>query len=400
MSYDYTLLADISGRVGGSFYIFDSELFEHNYRAFRESLRHYYQNADVAYSFKANYMPELGRILNDLGGIGEVVSRLEYDIARRNLPPNRLIFNGPVKREEDVRYCIASGSRLNIDSFNEIKYLEDLSESFDHIEVGLRVSFSLEGRTSRFGFCCDNGDLEKAVKRLQAIGNVTVNGIHSHLSTREKSLALFASRSRKMIELANRISPSRPVKSINVGGGFFGQIPAAMREQFPPDLPSFDDYASTIGGIFHREYGDHGPRLIIEPGISLIGNTMVLVAEVLEIRERQDIKYALLDTSINVVNPTHSTARRCFSIVPRQALSEPGHDRYVLVGNTCMEHDVIDASYEGRLQRGDFVVFPNRGAYSNNYTPPFIMPSAAIVSPSGVIYKERDGVESILATYR
>ena len=400
MSYDYALLADISGRVGGSFYIFDSDLFESNYRAFRDSLHQYYANADVAYSFKANYMPALGRILDDLGGMGEVVSRLEYDIARRHLPPDRVIFNGPVKRAEDVKHCLASGSRLNIDSFNEIEYLEALSESFDHIEVGLRVSFSLEGRTSRFGFCSDNGDLEKAIERLQGIGNVTVNGIHSHLSTREKSLTLFASRSRRMIELAERISPSRPLESINVGGGFFGEIPPAMRDQFPADLPSFDDYARTIGRIFQQEYGEQGPRLIIEPGISLVGDTMVLVAEVIEIRERQGIRYALLDTSINVVNPTHSTARRCFTIVPRQVLREPGHDRYVLVGNTCMEHDVIDAGYAGRVQRGDFVVFPNRGAYSNNYTPPFIMPPVAIVSPRGVIHKERDDVESVLATYR
>lgn len=203
-----------------------------------------------------------------------------------------------------------------------------------------------------------------------------------------------------MIELAEHISPSHPLDFINVGGGFFGEIPASMRDQFPTRIPTFDEYASTIGDIFLQAYGSQGPRLIIEPGISLVGNTMALVAEVIEVRKRQGIGYALLDTSINVVNPTRSAARRCFSVVHRQAEAVHGRERYVLVGNTCMEHDVIDPEYEGQLQRGDFLVFPNRGAYSNNYTPPFIMPSPAIVSLQGEIIKDRDSVDTVLAPYR
>ena len=72
---------------------------------------------------------------------------------------------------------------------------------------------------------------------------------------------------------------------------------------------------------------------------------------------------------------------------------------YKIVGNTCMEHDVIIEEYIEDCECGDFLMFENRGAYSSVLTLAFIMPSPPITGMNEAIYKIRDDVNFVLAVY-
>ena len=132
MNYTYDFLKKTSLKVGGAFYVFDKNKFIANYQHFRSSIKKYYKNSKVAYSFKANYMPIIGQLLNNIEGIGEVVSRLEYDIALKHLKANKVIFNGPIKTKNDITYALVNGSMINLDSFYEIDFLEDIASNLNH----------------------------------------------------------------------------------------------------------------------------------------------------------------------------------------------------------------------------------------------------------------------------
>ncbi|EWH00869.1 hypothetical protein Q427_17070 [Halomonas sp. BC04] len=127
---------------------------------------------------------------------------------------------------------------------------------------------------------------------------------------------------------------------------------------------------------------------------------MCLVAPVVETRQRRGGWQALLDTGINSLNATRSATRPSLRVVSSSlsAIGDVPRD-YRLVGNTCMEHDIICESFMGCLDIGDFVVFENRGAYSLNYTPPFIVPCPAVVDFQGRLLKRAESPDDILASY-
>ncbi|WP_181872718.1 hypothetical protein [Billgrantia montanilacus] len=401
MSPDHAFLASVSHRVGGAFYLFDARKFQDNYLDLRDQLRRHWPKTELAYAMKANYMPPIGRVLAELDGWAEVVSAFEYQIARASLPGDRIIFNGPVKREQDLRMALDDSSQVNLDSFREIQLLKKIAPEFDHVEVGLRVSFDFPELASRFGFEVETGELDKALMALDTIPGVEVVELHCHATRRQLGVADPVERVERLCSLAGDLMHRHPIRSINIGGGLLGDMPSSLREQFPYAVPSLAEYADAIGrALIHRSPAA-SMRLVVEPGTSMVANTMCLVAPVVETRQRRGGWQALLDTGINSLNATRSAARPSLRVVSSSlsVIGDAPRD-YRLVGNTCMEHDIICESFMGCLDIGDFVVFENRGAYSLNYTPPFIVPCPAVVDFQGRLLKRAESPDDILASYR
>jgi diaminopimelate decarboxylase len=395
---DFNILGMLSQKMGNSFYIFSNRLFEQNYIRFSENLKKHYKNSHVAYAVKANYMPEILRCLSTLNGSAEVVSNFEYDVARMFFDGREIIFNGPVKSEVDIKRAIQEGSSVNIDSWYQIESIKNLSKNLPSINIGVRYNSSEVFPDCRFGFNAENGDLAHAVEILKSINNVRITSLHSHYSSSDKSPSFFEKRARKSIQLHKELNLT-DLQTINVGGGFMGNLPDDLLAQFGGMNYSFESYAEILGRSFSDEYGEHGPRLVIEPGVSLIGDTMKLVAKVLEIKEMHGTSYAVLDTSINVLNPTRSKVTPSCSSFSSNKSETKDRREYTLVGNTCMETDILVQNFKGTLSTGDFIVFDNRGAYSNNFTPAFIMPQPGIVTTEGKVVKQPDDIHSILNTY-
>ncbi|NWN83865.1 MAG: alanine racemase [Halomonas sp.] len=399
---DYTFLSSVSRRVGGAFYLFDAQQFRDNYVDLRDRIRRHWPNTELAYAMKANYMPSIGRLLVELKGWAEVVSTFEYRVARASLPGERIIFNGPIKSEQDLRAALEAGSQINLDSFREILLLEKIATRFERIEVGLRVCFDFPDLASRFGFEVDSGELDEALIALEAIPGVEVVGLHCHATRRPLGVADPVERIERLCGLAERLLPRHPIRTINIGGGLLGDMPTSLKHQFAYSIPSLAEYAEAIGRAFLRCSPAASMRLIVEPGTSMVANSMVLIAPVVETRRRRDGWQALLDTSINSLNPTRSGIRPSLRVVSSSpSSSQTGRVArdYRLVGNTCMENDVLCEGVTGPLEAGDFVIFENRGAYSLNYTPPFIVPCPAVVDDQGRLLKRADSAETILASY-
>lgn len=400
MRLDHTLLTAVSQRVGGAFYLFDDQRFQDNYQDLRDGLRREWPRVEVAYAMKANYMPAIGDLLDELDGWAEVVSRFEYEVARRSLPGDRVIFNGPIKREDDLRLAFASGSLVNIDSFAEIEALRRVAPSFDRLPVGLRLCFESPHLVSRFGFEVESGELDRALQECEVIDNLEVVALHYHATCRQRGVDDLADRVTQLCRVAEMLLPRHPIQTLDIGGGLLGDMPEALKEQFPFPVPAMADYVAAIGEAMRRCSPTPSMRLVVEPGVSMVANTMCLVARVMEVRARRQGWQALLDTSVNSVSPTRSGTRPVLEAVTASPRDGAKSSRYRLVGNTCMEHDVISESFPGPLEEGDFIVVANRGAYSLNYTPPFIVPSPAVVDRRGRVLKRADDHHSLLASYR
>ncbi|MFC1881324.1 decarboxylase [Thermodesulfobacteriota bacterium] len=404
---NYGKLNTIAGKAGNSFYIFDRKRLEDNYLCFRNAFQQIYPPTAVAYAYKANYAPFAVKTIDHLGGMAEVVSTMEYDIAlKAGVSPERIIFNGPVKSPQDISRALQQGAILNLDSHYELDIIKQLNHQNDTFRkrskgVGLRINFPLPGKEkSRFGF--DTGILPEIRNKIAELKNTYLRGIHCHFSTRDKSPANYRLIAEELIRQAEILFPDSQPEYIDTGGGFFGNMPEELKMNFNVPIPPPEKYAEALAGTFSRHYGNRGPQLIIEPGVSLIADAMQFVARVIDIKKIQDSWLAITSGSTHHVKPTGGKSLQPFKVVSQHP-DQPERELKI-TGHTCMEADILHAGFKGKLGKGDFLVYPNKGAYTIVFKPQFIhyAPPVVEIDESGepVFLRQAETIDDILSTYR
>lgn len=165
-----------SNKNENSIFLISRKEFDNNVAGLNRAIDRHWKNTLVGYSVKSNGMPWVLKYMKEQGFYAEVVSDDEYNLAKAcGYPINQIIYNGIAKEEESFKEAVAGGAIVNIDSWREVRWVKELPSDVQK-NVGLRVNFDLEkmcpGQTaggkegSRFGISYENGDLEKAVKRL------------------------------------------------------------------------------------------------------------------------------------------------------------------------------------------------------------------------------------------
>jgi diaminopimelate decarboxylase len=412
MELSWQILARLEQEYGESFYLLDFDKFQKNYQEFLEAFRSIYPNSNLGYSYKTNYTPKLCQYVNSIGGYAEVVSRLEYDLAIRiGVPPSRIIFNGPLKFREDIEKAIAADSIINLDSLREVSIVKDLAQSLPderQFAVGLRCNFDISSnKISRFGFDVEGGELEYAFNQLKQLKNCSVEGLHCHFSTSERSIDSYALRTQKMLSLCDFLYQKHQPKFINLGGGFFGKMSEYLRKQFDYYIPSYQEYAEVIASQFADRFSHKSsPELILEPGVAVVADIMKFVSKVVGVKTVRSRKLALVTGSIQNVKPTLNSKNlptkvyRNDKSFSQERLAAPVD----LVGYTCMEHDCLYQEYPEDIAVDDYVVFDNVGAYTIVFKPPFIRSSPPIISYNSSLnkyelLKRRESFEDLFATY-
>ena len=408
MTPTHEALERLAAAHGDAFWLLDARRFEANCVAFRDAFRRRWPRTQLAYSYKTNYLPRLCRIVQALGGWAEVVSGMEYDLARRlGVPADRILFNGPGKPTADLERALLDGAVVNLDAPREVALVEAAARraAGRPLAVGLRCTFDPgDGSTSRFGFDADGDELAAALARLRRVPGCRVVGLACHFVTRTRSVDDYARIADRMATLATAHFPDAPPAMLDLGGGFLSPMPPALARQFPFPVPSWDAYADAIGArLAARWPGGDGPELVLEPGMTVVADAMRFVARVVDVRHLRGRRLAVVAGSVYDVKPTKSPRNLPMTVVgPGIATGEDG-DPVDVVGCTCMEDDRLFAGHRGGIAAGDFVVFENVGAYSLVLRPPFIRPCPPVleVGPDGAarVVKRGERLDDVIATH-
>jgi len=389
---------NIEAKFGSPFYIFDEAAFRKNYDDIVNAFGGRYEKFILAYSYKTNYIPYLCGIIKSKGGFAEVVSRLEYDLALKvGQEPKKIVFNGPVKHYEDVELALGNHSIVNLDSWSEIDHVAEYAAKNPNeaVQVGLRINIGLSDnkgqshiqeqlKVGRFGFDPSNQNLEKVLSRLASIGNVTVNSLHGHTSTTDRSAWCYQVITETLCRIASRFIPET-VEYINIGGGIFGYIPPDMRWT---KTPSFDDYADVVCKVLkdNEWVQRRRPYLMLEPGVAMVANTLSFVTKVISTKSIQGRLFVTVDGSAYNVKPTFHKINQPHQIIKQNDSSQ--QDTFDVVGSTCMEKDyLLTEVTDARPETGDFIKIDNVGAYTVVLTPPFINPAPPVLVKTSKGYK-------------
>lgn len=378
-----TNMQQLCETVGNAFYMLDSKQFRTNYEELKREFVKIYPNFNIAYSYKTNYTPKLCKIVNELGGFAEVVSDMEMEIALRiGVKPENIIWNGPFKCAKKVEQLLIMGGTVNIDSEYEIAMISEIAEKYQNhkLNIGIRVNFEInDGVVSRFGFDIESDDFKKALSLFDRYKNLHLIGLQCHFATR--NLETWKLRVEGMISLIGRLGIIP--EHIDLGGGLFGKMTESLKNQFDSEIPTYKQYAETVAPAFAEYFKDmeNKPLILIEPGSALVGDCMRFASKVINIKNIRGKSIATLLGSVYNINPTLNKKN------PPIEVYSMGNEQNEYAdldfgGFTCIESDYLYRHYNGKLAKGDMVVFGNVGSYSIVLKPPFILPNFPIIDVS------------------
>lgn len=406
----YAGLQTIEQRGASAFYFLDVEKLKHNYQQFHQAFVGEYEHCQIAYSFKTNYTPMVCQTLKSLGCWAEVVSSMEYDIATGvvGYPPQQVIINGPVHEPAFIERALLEGALINVDGWYLLDQVAQICAAHpgQQFRIGIRLTYAIaEGGVSRFGIESSDDNLQRLAQWQNAVSNCRIVGFHSHFSNSSRSLVSFDARINGLLSAIERFFTGGKPEFINIGGGFFGQMPATLAAQYGEQLPDFGAYAKLIGKLIGNRFnGSEVPKLLLEPGTAVVANAMVFVCKVIDVKQVAGKTLALVNGSNHNVNHKWQGESLPIQLVRQNPKSSSGSDPgcFDIVGNTCIEKDRLCSDIPGPVDIGDYVIFQYMGGYSNVLKQPFINPCQPVYGWQNqqlTELKRQETVADILATY-
>lgn len=330
----------------------------------------------IGYSVKTNNHPMVLKMALENGTYAEVVSAEEYNLAiKSGFFADHIIVNGPQKTERLVKECIENESILNLDNFEDIRILKNHLQSGGierTLRIGLRVNFNIEKycgsemktEESRFGISTENGDLQKAIEILKALG-INHFGLHYNFSSKTRGIHIYEAIASETVSLVKKYHLVDSLVFVDIGGGFFGG-------QVVPGKPIMEDYANAVLPTLSKVLDMKKVKLIIEPGSSVISTAVDYLMKVLNVRDIRGVKIVTTDGSDLDMNPFRFD-REPKRIDFDRTKTREVEGKQVIAGATCMENDIIFIEEnKPAYQKDDYIFCRYIGGYSISFNNHFI----------------------------
>lgn len=367
---------EIVEEFGSPLYIFDEATIRGMCREFVDNFRRFYPQTEIEYSTKAFSNPAVLKIIEGEGLHIDVVTGGELAFAlAADFPAEKINFHGNNKVRDELREAVqADIGRITIDSFHEIELLNEVAGELGKTQaVNLRLSPSIDPHThrltttgvldSKFGFSIETGDAEKAVDAALSQPNLDVKGLHFHLGSPLFELEPYEEAIEYVCAFAARMKwvHHLDMQDFSPGGGMaIGYLSSKLP-------PSIADYAETITNSLKAactKYGLAEPRLIIEPGRSIVGRAGVAVYTVGGIKRIPSVRtYVSIDGGMgdNIRPALYDAEYEVMSV------DDPLGDhvqKVTIAGKFCESGDVLARDVDlPELNTDDLLALPASGAY-------------------------------------
>ena len=389
---------ELAAEFGTPLHVYDEDTLRGMCRAFVEEFTSRYSNTKVVYASKAFINPALARIINEEGLGLDVVSGGELAIANAvGFPTENIYFHGNNKGADELELALDSSiGRVVIDSFYELDLLNELSKRRGVTQdVMLRLSPNIDAHThahtttgildTKFGFSIETGHGAEAIRRTLAASNLNLIGLHFHLGSPIFEMEPYSLAIDTVLTYAAQFKDEGlRMQEFSPGGGFaIGYV----RSQLPPPI---SDYAQVITSLVRERCNDLGfgePKLIVEPGRSIVGRAGVTLYSVGAIKDIPTVrKYVSVDGGMgDNIRPALYDAS--YEAVVSNRMSDPPQETITLAGKCCESGDILirDISLPV-LETGDIVAMPSSGAYTSSMASNY----NAIPRPAIVMVKDGD----------
>ena len=383
---------------GTALYVFDEADLRGRMEEYREGLRSCYPNSDVLYASKAFLNKEVLRIANEEGMCLDVSGGGELAFARAvGFPLERVFVHGNNKTERELREAISAGvGRIVLDTRIELGRVSRIAGELGVTQkVLMRITPGVEADTheyiktgcedSKFGFTMLDDFAFRCVADVLAAPNVDLVGFHCHIGSQIFALHSFAEAVRVMVEFAARVRDEYGlvIEDLDMGGGLGIAYVAGDEPSAIGDFTRFLAQAVMESCI---ERAMPLPRLLVEPGRSLVANAGCTLYTVGVLKTLPNIrKYVGIDGGMSD-NIRTALYHADYEAVIANRADEPRTEIVTLCGKHCESGDAV--VLDGSLQHpelGDVVCVFATGAYC------YTMASTYNGQPRPAIVFVRDG---------
>ena len=384
---------ELAEEYGTPVYVFDEATLRNRCRSFVQEFGRRSPGAQVLYASKAYINPALARIFAEEGLGLDVVSGGELAIAQgADFPLERVYFHGNNKTPEELTYAVAQRiGRVVVDSFHEMDLLDRIAADAGTVQdILIRVSPGIDPHThaytttgitdSKFGFSIQTGHAAEAVRKALAASHLKLRGLHFHLGSPIFELEPYQAATELVLKFAAGFrEEGLELQEFSPGGGF---AIAYTRDQRPPAVA---DYAEAIVSSLNSTCDQLGlpvPKLIVEPGRSIVGPAGVALYRIGAIKDIPGVrKYVSVDGGMGD-NIRPALYQAVYEVVSAGKVNQEPGEKVTIAGKYCESGDLLASDIMlPPAEPGDIIAIPAAGAYcpsmASNYNlnprPPIVL---------------------------
>lgn len=323
--------------------------------------------ATVYYAVKANPAAEILTMLKEKDINFDIASRYELDrVLSLGIAPDRISFGNTIKKSKDVRYFYEKGVRLYAtDSEADIRNIAKAAPgSRIYVRILTEGTFTADWPLSR-KFGCQTDMAMDLIILARDLGLIPY-GISFHVGSQQRDIGAWDAAIGKVKGIFERLQEEDGIElqMINLGGGFPANYIAKTND--------LELYAQEITRFLKESFGEDFPKIILEPGRSLLGNAGVLVSEVVLISRKSRTalnRWVYMD--VGKFSGLMETMDESIKY-PIYTEKKGEVEEVILAGPTCDSADILYEDYKYNLPLNlaisDRVYWLSTGAYTNTYS--------------------------------
>ncbi len=377
-------LVELAHTQGTALYVMDEADMRMRMETYLTAFRSRYENSDVIYASKAFLNKEAARIVSDEGLCLDVSGGGELAVARAaGFPLERVFVHGNNKTPAELREAMEAGvGRIVVDSRIELARVSEIASDLGiEQNVYLRITPGVEADTheyirtgcedSKFGFSMRDDWAFKCVKDTLETPHVRLAGLHCHIGSQIFALHSYPEAIDIMVEFMARIKEAYgyEIDELDVGGGLGIAYTA---DEHPPTIDEFAEVVTSAVRASCEKHAVREPRLLTEPGRSLVANAGVTLYTVGILKTLPGVrKYVAVDGGMSD-NIRTALYHASYEPVIANKAGQPRTEIVTIAGKHCESGDavVIDMPIQ-HPDLGDIVAVFGTGAYcytmSSNY---------------------------------
>ncbi|MGM9683390.1 MAG: diaminopimelate decarboxylase [Eubacteriales bacterium] len=385
----------LAQEFGTPAYILDEEVIRENCRTYiRAAKENFGPDALPLYASKALCFAGIYKLAAEEGMGVDCVSSGELHTARlAGFPAERIYFHGNNKTDADIRYAMDMGvGTFVVDNTDELEAVSREAVSRGKKQrILLRITPGIDPHThraistgnvdSKFGSAIATGQAMSIVKAAIAADGVDLAGLHCHIGSQIFDTEPFADAAGIMVKFIAEIKEScgYVIRELNLGGGL--GVRYTEYDRTVDYAQAIKEIADVVTG-YCREHSVAVPRVILEPGRSLVAAAGITLYTVGAVKEIPGFKtYISVDGGMPD-NPRYALYQSQYTALIANRANDVRDLRATVAGRCCESGDLIGENMEiQHAKRGDILAVLVTGAYNysmaSNYNriprPPIVM---------------------------
>ena len=389
-------MVELAKEAGTALYVMDEAHIRHQLREYVKWTRYHWEDVDVIYAGKAFLSLGMIKIIEEEGCSLLCASGGELAYAlRAGFPMERVQMHGNNKTDYELVECLDAGiGRVVVDSFYEMERLSAMAEERGvQQSILIRVTPGVKADThdfiqtgqedSKFGFGLAEGLALSAVKRAIELPGIDLAGLHMHIGSQIFALHSFSKAIEVVVEFMERIKAETgyTVRELDTGGGL------GIAYGVPDEPSTIKDYGKIIVDGIKDEVERHGlpvPKMMVEPGRSIVANAGVTLYTVGSIKEIPNIRtYVAVDGGMSDNIRTSLYDAHYEALLANKA-DQPREMVATVAGKHCESGDIVVKDAPLQIpESGDTLCVCATGAYcyvmASNYNKQ-VRPGVVFVS--------------------